>query len=65
MFTKLDCFLTGVLRTIRYFFRTGNLDKIGGCSWVEEEVIENATVHICRCEHCGEYDISWSRGKEL
>ena len=40
MFTKLDCFLTGMLRTIRYFFRTGNLDKISGCTWVEEEVIK-------------------------
>mgnify|MGYP007050176048 CR=1 FL=1 len=59
MFIWLDCLLKGIGRTIKSFFKTGDITPIAGCDLVEEEVIKNATVHICRCEHCKKYSISW------
>lgn len=31
--------------------------------WVEYETVENATVHLERCEKCGAEDIWWERPK--
>lgn len=61
MFAKIDCFFIGIWQTIIYLFRIGTLFKVSGCSLVEEEVIENATVRIYRCKHCGRESIFWYR----
>lgn len=31
--------------------------------WVEEETIENATVHSMVCERCGAREVWWERGR--
>ena len=31
--------------------------------WVEYETVENATVHLERCEKCGAEDVWWERPK--
>lgn len=62
MFNSLDCFLTGLWRTIKSFFKTGNITSVSGCDLVEEEVVKNATVHVCKCEHCQKYSIAWQGG---
>ena len=30
--------------------------------WVEEEIVENATVHVLRCKTCGVVSLGWTRG---
>lgn len=60
---KLDCIIKGIWRTFRSFVKTGGTTKIGGCDYKEEEVIENATVTILRCENCKSYSIGWSKNK--
>ena len=30
--------------------------------WVEEEIVENATVHVLRCKTCGVVSYGWTRG---
>ena len=29
--------------------------------WVEEEIVENATVHVLRCKTCGAVSCGWTR----
>lgn len=29
--------------------------------WVEEEIVENATVHVLRCKTCGVVSCGWTR----
>lgn len=52
---KLDCWLEELYNLFRYQTR------IDGHDWLEEEVHENVTVIISRCEHCGKQEISWKR----
>lgn len=29
--------------------------------WIEEEIVENATVHVLRCKTCGAVSCGWTR----
>ncbi|MFT8319340.1 MAG: hypothetical protein ABF649_00725 [Bacillus sp. (in: firmicutes)] len=61
----LICLIRGALSSIKSFFCTGDSTPISGHVFVVEEIHENVTVVISKCEICEKQDISWGRGKSI
>ena len=58
---NFDCAIKGIWRTLSATFKSGYIHNVGGCNFVEEETINNASVVVSKCNHCGKYDVSWER----
>ena len=62
MFARIDCWVKGIWRTLRYYVKTGSLtETVEGHLYEDIEVHENVTVTVSRCKDCGKIELGWKR----